>query len=117
MPPTNFTSEDAERARATYAQRRPVRAALRRGDITIAMVMRERPDALADHTLFEILLMAHQIGRARLRAINRRAVNEQINLAVTLKDANERTRDWVTYNALPRGRKPPTSVWTQLLQD
>jgi hypothetical protein len=117
MPVENVSPNDAERARRTYAQWRPVRAALRRGEISIAMVMRERPDALADRTLFEILLMAHQIGRARLRAINARAVGEHINLAVMLKDADERTRDWVIYNALPHGRKAPTSVWAQLLQD
>jgi hypothetical protein len=117
MPLKHFSPEDVERARATYAQRRPVRAALRRGEISVAMVMRERPDGLADRTLFEILLMARQIGRPRLRAINARAVDAQINLAVMLKDADERTRDWVTYNALPRGRKAPTCVWAQLLQD
>jgi hypothetical protein len=117
MPLENVGPETAERARRTYAQRQPVRAALRRGEITIAMVMGERPDGLVDRTLFEILLMAHQIGRGRPRAINGRAVDEQINLAFTLKHADERTREWVTYNALSHGRKGPTSVWAQLLQN
>jgi hypothetical protein len=51
--------------------------------------MREQPRRLADRTLFEILLMAHQFGRARLGALNARAVEEDVNLAVTLERTDE----------------------------
>lgn len=34
--------------------------------------------------LFEILLMTHQLGQRRLGAMNARAVDEHVNLAVTL---------------------------------
>jgi hypothetical protein len=115
--------EHAARARQTYAEQRPVRAALRRGDLTIADAMRDQPAGLADRTLFEIVLMAPQYGRARLAAINGRAVNENINLAITLQRADQRTREWVAANALPHGRTSPRSaarcarqrrLWAQL---
>jgi hypothetical protein len=112
-----MSPEHAARARRSYAERRPVRAALRRGDITITAVMREQPDGLADRTLFEILLMAHQFGRARLRALNDRALDDEINLAMTLGRADERTREWVARNALPNTRRRPASLWAQLMDD
>lgn len=115
--PPDMSPEHAARARRSYAERRPVRAALRRGDITIAAVMREQPDGLADRTLFEILLMAHQFGRARLRALNDRALDDEINLAMTLGRADEHTREWVARNALPNTRRRPASLWAQLMDD
>jgi hypothetical protein len=62
--------ESAARARRTYAHNRRVRAALRHGELSIAVAMREQPAGLADRTLFEILLIAHRFGRARLRKLN-----------------------------------------------
>ncbi len=108
MPRTPDTSpESAARARRAYAQNQPVRTALRRGDITIAAVMHQQPAGLEDRTLFEILLMAHQFGRARLRALNARALEDDVNLAVTLELADEAVRTWVAHNALPHGRLGP----------
>jgi ABC-type nitrate/sulfonate/bicarbonate transport system substrate-binding protein len=123
--------EHAARARRSYAERRPVRAALRRGEITIAEVMREQPAGLADRTLFEIVLMAHHVGRARLAVINAAAIEAKINLAVALERADEQSREWVAANALPHGRKPlraaarrragrpprPRSLWAQLHEE
>jgi hypothetical protein len=74
--------------------------------------MRQQPSGLADRTLFEVVLMAHRFGRARLRALNQRAIAEQINLAITLQLADEQTREWVAANTQPRGR-----LWAQLLED
>lgn len=109
--------EHAAQARQTYAAHRPVRAALRRGELSIATVMRQQPDALAEHTVFEVLLMAHQFGRARLRALNDRALDANINLAVSLQAADEHTREWVARHALPHGRMGPRSLWGQLMHD
>ena len=118
MPPTPDTSPDSvARARRAYAQKRAVRAALRHGEVSIATVMRDQPAGLANRTLFEILLMAHQFGRARLCALNARAVEENINLAVTLQCADEHVREWVAHNALPHGRGAARSVWAQLMAD
>ncbi len=94
-----------------------MRAALRRGDLSIVEVMREQPAGLADRTLFEILLMADQFGRARLRELNARAIKENINLAETLERADEHVREWVAYNALPHGRLAPRGAWAQLMAD
>ncbi len=95
MPtPLDRSPEHAARARRVYAERRPVRAALRRGELSIAAVMREQPAGLADRTLFEVVLMAHQFGRARLCALNVRALRDDVNLAVTLEDADFGTREW-----------------------
>lgn len=69
--PPDTSPEHAGRARRAYAEKRPVRAALRRGDVSIATVMREQPTGLADRTLFEIVLMAHQFGRQRLGTLKR----------------------------------------------
>ena len=115
--PPDTTPEHAARARRAYAENRPVRTALRRGDVTIAAVMREQPAGLADRTLFEILLMAHQFGRARLRAVNARAVDEHVNLAATLAAAGHDTREWVAINALPHGRSAPREPWARLMAD
>jgi hypothetical protein len=46
--------------------------------------------------------MAHQIGRARLRAINARALDEQINLAVTLEHGRTHARMGDLQRAAPR---------------
>ncbi len=115
--PPDTSSEHAARARRTYAENRPVRSALRRGDVSIATVMREQPSGLADRTLFEILLMAHQFGRRRLHALNARAVEEHVNLAVTLDVAEHATREWVARNALLHGRSAPRDAWAQLMAD
>jgi hypothetical protein len=45
---TIINAEHAAQARRTYDARRPVRAALRRGDMSISTVMREQPDALRE---------------------------------------------------------------------
>jgi hypothetical protein len=50
--------ERLARAGRAYAENQPVRSALRRGDVSIAAVMREQSTGLVDRTLFEILLMA-----------------------------------------------------------
>jgi hypothetical protein len=77
--------------------------------------MRQQPAGLADRTLFEILLMAHQFGRARLSALNARAIEENVNLAQTLERADEPVRIWVAHNALPHGRLGPRRTWAQLM--
>lgn len=116
IPPA-MSLEHVARARRAYAENRPVRAALRRGDVSIATVMREQPGGLVDRTLFEIVLMAHQFGRRRLCALNARAVEENVNLAVTLNVADSDTREWVARNALPHGRTAPRDTWAQLMAD
>ncbi|HVF77138.1 MAG TPA: hypothetical protein VNA28_02475 [Solirubrobacteraceae bacterium] len=115
--PPDMSWENAARARRAYAENRPVRAALRRGDVSLATVMREQPGGLADRTLFEILLMAHQFGRRRLCALNARGVEERVNLATTLSVADYATREWVVRNALPHGRKAPRDTWAQVMAD
>jgi hypothetical protein len=118
MPRTPDTApQSAARARRAYAENQPVRAALRRGDLSVAEVMREQPAGLADRTLFEILLMAHQFGRARLRALNAHAIEDNVNLAVTLELAEEPVREWVAHNVLPHGRLGPRGAWAQLMAD
>jgi hypothetical protein len=118
MPRTPDTrAEHAAQARRAYAANQPIRSALRRGDVSIAAVMREQLAGLADRTLFEILLMAHQFGRGLLRALNARAVEDHVNLAVTLAAAGHDTREWVAINALPHGRSAPREPWARLMAD
>ena len=89
-----------------------LRHALATGELTIADVMRDRPAALCEHTLFEIVLMARGIGRTRLRELNSRAIDDAVNLAVTLRDADQYTRRWVAANAL---RRSPLGAWDKLM--
>jgi hypothetical protein len=115
--PPDMSPEHAAQARRRYAQSRPVRTVLRRGDVSIATVMRQQPAGLGDRTLFEILLMAHQFGRGRLRALNARALEDNVNLAITLDVADHATREWVARNALPHGRVARRDAWAQLMLD
>jgi hypothetical protein len=85
--------------------------------VSIASVMREQPAGLADRTLFEILLMAQQFGRRRLCALNARAVDEDVNLAVTLEVPDYDAREWVARNALPHRRRAPRESWARLMVD
>ncbi|MCA1680161.1 MAG: hypothetical protein LC790_15795 [Actinobacteria bacterium] len=86
--------------------------ALADGRLTIADVMRDQPAELCDRALFEILLLARGVGRKRLHKLNTRAIEEGVNLALTLADADESTRRWVTANAL---RRAPLAVWERLM--
>jgi hypothetical protein len=88
MPDTS--PQSAARARRAYAENQPVRAALRRGDLSIAEVMREQPAGLADRTLFEILLMAHQ-SRPRAPALAERPCDR--GQREPGRDARARRRD------------------------
>jgi len=45
------------------------------------------------------------------------AIEDDVNLAVTLEAADERVREWVANNALPHGRLGPHDVWAQLMAD
>ncbi|MGI9099029.1 MAG: hypothetical protein ACR2H2_11175 [Solirubrobacteraceae bacterium] len=75
--------------------------------------MRDQPVELADRALFEVLLLARGVGRKRLRELNRRAIGEQVNLALTLGAADEPTRNWVAANALrssPLGAGAPDAL-------
>lgn len=112
MPPLvtlNQRSNEVRQARAS------IRRALAAGEVTIADVMRNPPEELGDRALFEILLMARNVGRRRLRDLNGRAVADGINLALTLEDADEATREWIAANALHGCC--PLSTWARLMQD
>src|ERR1044072_3904531 len=89
-----------------------LRHQLAAGELTLADVMREQPAALGDRALFEILLMARGIGRARLCELKRRAFGDAVTLAVALKDADANARRWVAANAL---RRSPLGAWDQLM--
>jgi hypothetical protein len=114
--PPDMSLAHAARARRAYAENGSVRSALRRNDVPIATVMRE-PTGLAEPYAVEILLMAHRFGRRRLCALNAWAVDEHINLAVTLDVADDEVREWVARNALPYGRTAPRGTWAQLMAD
>lgn len=68
--------------------------------------------ALGDRTLFEIVLMARGIGRTRLAELNTRAIDDAVNLAVTLAHADAYTRRWVAANAQ---RRSALSAWDRLM--
>ena len=102
----------AERSTQVRQAKKQVRRALARGELTIADVMRDQPTELADRALFEILLLARGVGRKRLHELNTRAIEEGVNLALTLASADESTRRWVAANAL---HSTPLAVWDRLM--
>ncbi|MGI9098915.1 MAG: hypothetical protein ACR2H2_10575 [Solirubrobacteraceae bacterium] len=79
----------AERGIEVRQANKRVRHALADGRLTIADVMRDQPTELADRALFEILLLARGVGRKRLHELNTRAIEEGVNLALTLANADE----------------------------
>jgi len=94
--PTELAERSLQVRRAIKQQRH----ALATGELTIADVMLAPAAALGDRTLFEIVLMARGIGRTRLAELNTRAIDDAVNLAVTLEHADAYTRRWVAANAL-----------------
>jgi hypothetical protein len=122
--PSTVTTTPSQLRRSLRSQRppslrrkQPVRSALRRGHISIAAVMREQPAGPADRTLFEVLLMAHQFGRQRLCALNARAVDEHVNLAVTLDAADYDVREWGRAQRAAARPDAPRDTWAQLMAD
>ena len=111
MFPTSATAL-AQRSTEVRQANKRVRHALADGRLTIADVMRDQPTELADRALFEILLLARGVGRKRLHELNTRALEEGVNLALTLANADESTRRWVAANAL---RSTPIAVWDRLM--
>ena len=105
-------SELAQRSLQVRQQTKQLRHKLAAGELTLTAVMREQPPGLGDRALFEILLMARGVGRIRLRELNSRAIDDAVNLAVTLTDADVYTRRWVAANAL---RRSPLGAWDQLM--
>jgi hypothetical protein len=108
----NSPSAFAERSIQVRRANKRIRDDLANGRLTIAQVMRDQPTELADRALFEILLLARGFGRKRLLELNSRALDEQINLALTLKAADPATRNWVAANAL---RHSGMSTWERLM--
>jgi len=102
----------AERSTQVRQANKRVRHALADGRLTIVDTMRDQPAELADRALFEILLLARGVGRKRLQELNTRAIEDGVNLALTLGDADESTRRWVAANAL---RSTRLAVWDRLM--
>jgi len=106
--PTELADRSLRVRRAIKQQR----DALATGELTVAEVMLEQPAALGDRALLEILLMARGIGRIRLGELNQRAIDDGVNLAATLQDADRYSRRWVAANAL---RRSPLGAWEHLM--
>lgn len=106
--PNELAARSVQVRRAT----KQLRQALASGQLTVADMMRQQPAALADRALFEILLMARAIGHTRLRDLNGRAIDDAVNLAVTLTEADAYTCRWVAANAL---RRSPQGAWDRLM--
>jgi hypothetical protein len=102
----------AQRSTQVRRANNRVRQALADGRLTITDVMGEPPVELADRTLFEILLLTRGVGRKRLYKLNMRAIEDGVNLALTLARADECTRRWVAANAL---RSTRLAVWERLM--
>jgi hypothetical protein len=74
-----------------------LRRGLRSGAVTLPHVARERPGPLRPIPLFAIVLELPGIGCRRLSRLNQRAIADDINLAVTLGEASDRTLKWLVH--------------------
>jgi len=72
-----------------------VRRELRSGALTLPQVVRERPGPLRPLALFALVLEVPGFGCRRLGRLNQRAIADDMNLAVTLGEASERTLKWL----------------------
>jgi hypothetical protein len=72
-----------------------VRQSLRNGSLTLAEVAATRPPTLCTTPLFALMLELPGFGARRLEKLNRRALEDGINLALTLGGASERTLRWL----------------------
>lgn len=102
-------AEQAQAALQVANAKRCAKARLRRdikaGQITLAQIVATRPLELADCPLFEVLLMFPQRGQRALVEINRHAIRDRVNLAVTFGDASTTTLRWLT-DLTARGSRP-----------
>ena len=71
------------------------RHALAKGDVSLADLLHEQPVCMEHFTLLEALPLLRQFGPNRLWRINQAAVENAINLAVSIKDADVRVCDWL----------------------
>jgi hypothetical protein len=72
-----------------------VRRDLRNGALTLAQVAANRPPSLCPMTLFALVLELPGFGSRRLEKLNRRALEDGMNLALTLGGASTRTLRWL----------------------
>ncbi len=96
MAELNVASTAVRQVRAAY------RTALADGSITLEDVMDERPAALHDVMLVDLILWTRSRSRGRrspaITAIGRMAVAADVNLLLTLGVAGLRSRAWVAAN-------------------
>jgi hypothetical protein len=83
-------------------QRAQIRRGLADGSLNVVDVLAERPEAIADLNVYEVLRMVRRVGRSTLADMGRRAIADGVNLMVLVRSASTRTVGWIdTYFAPP----------------
>jgi hypothetical protein len=115
------TRADAQRHRALKDANRSrlARSAiwheLAAGTLTLADVVEQRPEALLDTPLFEVLKHQRRFGARRLIVVNHYAVEAGVNLAKSFGEVPRETLDWLVTTVaetgyIASGGKPPPAA-------
>lgn len=82
-------------ANSLRSDKAKLRRQMRNGSITLARILEERPEPLRSTPLFTLVLDLPGFGQRRLEQLNRRALIDQVNLALTLAAASAHTLGWL----------------------
>lgn len=85
----------ADAGRRLAAERNRVLSSLRRGDLTVYEVLRDRPDCILDMPVHRVISAARGIGVMRMIAIADEASVARVNLFVPVVALSARQRAWV----------------------
>ena len=98
------TSDLCQRSNEVRQERARIRRALGNGSLKVTDVLREKPDALREATVSEVLLMGQWFSRGKLAELNARAVEHGVNLMVRVADVPEATVLWLECRLPKKGR-------------
>jgi len=89
----------------TNMRRREIRERVRAGDLTLAELLAEPPEAVHGVRLFEPVRWQPRVGWRAIETLNRQAILNGVNLLLPVGQAGELTRRWVIENAPPFDRR------------
>lgn len=96
-------------ANSLRSDRAQLRRAMRTGEVTLAEVMLDPPEAAKSALVIDVIRWQHGKCVASLRVIGKQALRDRINLMLTVGSSSTMTRAWVaehgTYNKMRPQRR------------
>jgi hypothetical protein len=94
MPRLKITPDGGRRGNAVARKRARIRRGLRTGELRLADVLADPPPELEDVLLVDLVRWSRGVGRSKLERIGRRAVQDGVNLAMTVGRVAPSSRVW-----------------------